>query len=89
MRYNPCGHQESVAGCKECVKWDTLPKYRAYWRHPSISTKPRRVSLCIGYIDGDRIQSPSNRDYRRCSLTGKIVCPCKDCTTDCPKYETE
>ncbi len=31
MRFNPCGHQASVAGCKECVKWDTLPKYREFW----------------------------------------------------------
>ncbi len=93
MRHNPCGHQESVVDCKECKKWDTLPKYREFWSKPGGSVMRvefNRVSLCLHYIDARPASGHTdNRDWRRCEATGKDVCPCRDCTKGCEYYALE
>lgn len=91
-RYNPCGHQKTVDGCKECKKWDTLPLYRQFWSKPggNVGMTAERVSLCVHYIDGKPIIGKAdNKTWRLCEPTGKAVCTCLDCTQGCQHYQTD
>lgn len=58
------------------------------------AAQPRRAAksttLCIGWIDGKPVSGKRDgKEWRRCDLTDREVCPCIHCYQGCDSYKTE